>query len=226
MNRLLASIPKNDLRRLMMKCELIELIHGEVLNHASEHIEYVYFPTTCIISIMKPIDTDKDLEVGLIGNEGILGCTLLLGVNTAPFCAVVQKTGYALRIKAKTFIHELDKSFVLKRRLNLYLYVSFSQHVQSAACNRFHVLEKRLARLLLMIRDRSDSQHFYITQESLAKMLGVRRVGVTIAAGNLQHQNLISYSRGDLKIHNSTGLEDKSCSCYESDKLIYDLILS
>jgi CRP-like cAMP-binding protein len=226
MNRLLASIPKKDLRRLMMKCEHIELLLGEVLNHAGDCIKYVYFPTTSIISIMKPIDTNRDLEIGLIGNEGILGCTLLLGVNSAPFFAVVQKTGHALRIQAKTFISELEKSFVLKRRLNLYLYVSFSQHVQTAACNRFHVLEKRLARLLLMIRDRADSQYFHITQESLAKMLGVRRVGVTIAAGNLQHQKLISYSRGDLKIHDNTGLEEKSCSCYEADKLIYDLILS
>lgn len=225
-NRLLAGIPKNDLRRFMMKCESMELLSGAVLNHAGDRIQHVYFPTSSIISIMKPIDSDKDLEVSLIGNEGILGSTLLLGVNTAPFLAVVQKTGLALRIEAKAFTSELEKSFVLKHKLNLYLYVSFSQHIQNAACNRFHVLEKRLARLLLMIRDRSDSQNFHITQESLAQMLGVRRVGVTIAAGNLQHQKLISYSRADLKIHDNAGLEAKSCSCYQADKLTYDLILS
>ena len=224
-NRLLAGIPKVDYRRLMMRCEPIELVLNDVLSNAGDRIIHVYFPTKSIISLMKHMDTDKDLEVGMIGNEGMLGSTLLLGVDTAPFRAVVQKSGSALRMPAKIFTHELEQSFVFERQLKRYLHVSLSQLVQNAACNRFHVVEERLARLLLMIRDRAQSQDFHVTQEALANMLGVRRVGVTIAAGALQHKNLISYRRGSLKIHDNAGLEAASCSCYQADNETYTRIL-
>lgn len=225
MNLLLAGLPKKDYRHFLIRCEHVELVTADVLCLAGDQIHYVYFPITSIISLMKPVDTYRDLEAGMIGNEGILGSTLLLGVDTVPFRAVVQKTGSALRMKKQMFMSELELSFALQRKLKLYLYVLFSQQVQTAACNRFHMVEERLARLLLMIRDRAYSQSFHVTQESLALMLGVRRVGVTIAAGSLQHKNLISYNRGDLKIHDNAGLEAVSCSCYQTDKDTYTQIL-
>ncbi len=225
MNRLLAGLCEIDYQHLMMGCESVDLVLNDVLSNASDKITHVYFPTQCIISLMKHIDTDKDLEVGMIGNEGMLGSTLLLGIDIAPFRAVVQKSGTALRMPATIFIHELKQSVVLNQQLKRYLYVSLSQLVQNAACNRFHVVEERLARLLLMIRDRAQSQNFHVTQEVLAQMLGVRRVGVTKAAGALQHKKLISYNRGNLKIHDNAGLEAASCSCYQTDNETYTRIL-
>lgn len=224
-NHLLATLPITDYHRLILKCESLELLPNNVLDKAGDKISHVYFPINCIISLMKHIDTDKDLEVGMIGNEGMLGSTLLLGVNTSPFTAVIQQAGTSLRMPAKTFINEFEQSFLLQRLLNRYTKVLFSQLVQNAACMRFHVVEARLARLFLMIRDRSQSQCFHITHESLAQMLGVRRVGVTKAAGTLQYKNLISYSRGDIVIQDNAGLESASCSCYQTDNETYRRIL-
>lgn len=221
MNCLLAGLPKVEYQRLIMRCETIDLVLNDVLCNAGDQIHYVYFPAKSIISLMKHIDADKNIEVSLIGNEGMLGSTLMLGVDIAPFRAVVQKSGATFRMPAKTFTHELEQSFMLEHQMKRYLYVSLSQLVQNAACNRFHLVEERLARLLLMFRDRVQSQRFHVTQESLAQMLGVRRVGVTMAAGSLQHKRLISYRRGDLKIHDNTGLEAASCSCYHKDNETY-----
>jgi CRP-like cAMP-binding protein len=174
---------------------------------------------------MKIAENERDLEVGIVGNEGMLGCSLLMGINSALFSSVVQKSGSALRITAKSFIQELQYSPKFQQMLQRYLYVSFSSLVQNSACNRFHVVEERLARLLLMIRDRAQSASFFVTQESLARMLGVRRVGITKAAGSLQSKMLISYSRGNLKIEDSIGLESSSCSCYKTDNDIYRLMM-
>jgi len=225
MNHLLAGLSEIDYQHLMLVCDSVDLVLNDVLSNAGDKITHVYFPTKSIISLIKHVDTDKNLEVSMIGNEGMLGSTLLLGIDTAPFRAVVQKTGATLRMSATTFTHELEQNFVLKQQLKRYLYVSLSQLVQNAACNRFHVVEERLARLLLMIRDRAQSQSFHVTQESLSQMLGVRRVGVTKAAGALQHKNLISYNRGNLKIHDNVGLEAISCSCYQTDNEIYARVL-
>jgi CRP-like cAMP-binding protein len=220
-NRLLAGLPIAEYQSLVDKCEMTELKANDVLCNAGDEINYVYFPKQSIISLMKHIDTGKNLEVGMIGNEGMLGSTLLLGISLAPFRAVVQKSGAALRMSAINFTHEFKTSAALEQQLMRYIYVSLSQQMQNAACNRFHVVEERLARLLLMIGDRAQSKSFHVTQESLAQMLGVRRVGVTMAAGALQNKNLISYSRGDLKIQDYTGLEAASCSCYQKDNEIY-----
>jgi len=223
-NRLLKSLPEFEYQHLMMKFESIDLVHKEVLCNAGDQIKYVYFPIQSIISLMKHIDAEKTLEVGMIGNEGMLGSTLFLGIDEAPFRAVVQKTGATLRMPAAEFIHELELSLPFSQQLKRYLYVSLSQLVQNAACIRFHVVEERLARLLLMIRDREQSQSFHVTQESLAQMMGVRRVGVTMAAGVLQNKKLISYNRGNLRIHNNAGLEATSCSCYQKDNETYSRI--
>ncbi|HSI38617.1 MAG TPA: Crp/Fnr family transcriptional regulator [Methylotenera sp.] len=225
-NNLLAGLTEVEYQRLMTEFETIDLMLNEVICNAGDQIHYVYFPIKSIIALMNHLDADKNLEVGMIGNEGMLGSTLLLGVNTAPFRAVVQNTGATLRMPAATFTHELQQSLVFEQQLKRYLYVSLSQLVQNATCNRFHVIEERLACLLLRIRDRVQSQSFHITQESLAQMLGVRRVGVTMAAKALQHKKIISYSRGNLRIHDNVGLEAISCSCYQTNNETYSRILN
>lgn len=225
-NHLLNGLPEVEYQRLMMKFERIDLVHKEVLYNAGDQIKYVYFPIQSIISLMKHIDSEKTLEVSMIGNEGMLGSTLLLGIDEAPFRAVVQKTGATLRMSATEFNHELVQKPLFEHQLKRYLYVLLSQLVQNATCIRFHVVEERLARLLLMIRDREQSQSFHVTQESLAQMMGVRRVGVTMAAGSLQNKKLISYNRGNLRIHNNAGLEATSCSCYQKDNETYKRIFN
>jgi CRP-like cAMP-binding protein len=225
MNRLLAALPKNDYLHLKLSCEPVELLINEVLSSTGDEIHHVYFPTSSIISLMRISENERDLEVGMVGNEGMLGCNLLMGINAALFSSVVQKSGSASRISAINFIQELQYSLEFQQLLQRYLYISFGSLVQNSACNRFHVVEERLARLLLMIRDRAQSASFFVTQESLARMLGVRRVGVTKAAGSLQSKMLISYSRGNLKIEDNIGLECASCSCYKMDIDIYKLVM-
>lgn len=225
-NHLLADLPNNEFETLIKKCDLIQLVYADVLINRDELIDYVYFPIDSIISLVAPIEESRGMEVTMIGNEGMLGITLMLGVNTAPFSALVQKTGSAIRIDSPSFLNSLERSPALKDHLNRYLCVSFSQLVQAAICNRFHFVEERLARLLLMIRDRAHSASFYITQDLLAHMLGVRRVGVTKAALALQHKNLIGYSRGYVVIHDVEGLENEACACYRTDKETYERMLN
>jgi CRP-like cAMP-binding protein len=226
MNHLLAALPENDYLHLKQSCEPVELVLNQVLSSTGDEIHYVYFPTGSIISLMRSAKNERDLEVGMVGNEGMLGCNLLMGINSALFSSVVQKSGSAIRMTAKNFIQELQYSLKFQQLLQRYLYVSFSSLVQNSACNRFHVVEERLARLLLMIRDRAQSASFFVTQESLARMLGVRRVGITKAAGSLQSKMLISYSRGNLKIEDSLGLESASCSCYKTDNDVYSQVMT
>ncbi|MDD1611823.1 MAG: Crp/Fnr family transcriptional regulator [Methylococcaceae bacterium] len=163
--------------------------------------------------------------MGLVGNEGMLGIALILGVDIAPFHAVVQGAGHALRITAPSFMHLLEQSSALQRALKRYLYVSMSQLAHSAACNRFHVVEARLASWLLMTQDRAHTDNFHVTHVFLAYMLGVRRVGITKAANSLQQKKLISYHRGDVTILDRAGLEIVSCGCYRADKQTYERIL-
>ncbi|MEQ1621658.1 MAG: Crp/Fnr family transcriptional regulator [Methylococcales bacterium] len=224
-NLLLNSLPHEDCEQLLAHCEHIELEFTEVLYRAGEPISHVYFPTGSFISLIAPINGSAGLEVGLVGNEGILGITLMLGVDIAPFQALVQGAGPALRITAKLFLQTLQQSAALKKALKRYLYVSMSQLAQTAACTRFHVVEARLARWLLMTQDRAHSENFHVTHVFLAYILGVRRVGITKAAHSLQKQKLISYQRGNITIINRTGLEAASCGCYRADKAIYSRIL-
>lgn len=224
-NRLLAALPGKERQRLLASCEPVELMLADILSNPGDPMRYAYFPIDSVISLGMPIDGGAGLEVRLIGNEGMLGIPLVLGVDIAPFHALVQRAGPALRIAGPLFLRELDRNPALQQKLKRYLYVSMSQLAQAAACNRFHVVEERLARLLLMTRDRAHSEEFHITHELLAQMLGVRRVGVTKAAGSLQKKKLISYRRGDVKIHDVSGLEAASCRCYRADKETYDRIL-
>ena len=224
-NRLLAALPRKDRDRLLAHCEPIELIFAEELYRAGDLIAHVYFPTGSCISLVMPIDGNAHLELGLIGDEGMLGLTLMLEVEVAPFHAVVQGAGSALRLTAAAFLHELAQSPALQRELKRYLYVSMSQLAQTAGCTRFHVVEARLARWLLMTQDRAHSDTFHVTQVFMAYMLGVRRVGITKAANGLQQQQLIRYHRGEITILDRVGLEAASCGCYRAEKETYERIL-
>ena len=225
-NNLLSGLSGTERKRLISSGETVKLVLGNVLCEVGEPIQHVYFPSESFISLVMPLDGGSGLEVGLVGNEGMYGVPLMLGVNFSPFHSLVQGAGSALRIERAVFIDLLNKSSALERQLKRYVYVIMRQLGQTAACNRFHLVEERLARWLLMTRDRAHSSEFHITQEFLAQMLGVRRVGVTKAARSLQRKSLISYSRGNMKIHDSEGLERAACSCYLSDKQIYYRILN
>lgn len=224
-NRLLASLPNKDRQRFLAGCERVELAFAEVLAEPNELIRHAYFPTGSFISLVSKIDGQSSLEVELVGDEGMLGITLILGVTVSPLHALVQGAGTALRMDAASFGRELEQTPELRRVLMRYLYTVMGQLAQTAACSHFHVVEARLARCLLMTQDRAHSNQFHVTHEFLASMLGVRRVGVTKAATSLHGRKLIDYSRGDVTILDRSGLEAASCECYQTDNAAYARIM-
>jgi CRP-like cAMP-binding protein len=224
-NLLLASLPPADRLRLTAGHPPVDLNFSVTLSEPGDRIRHVYFPIDSFVSLITPGAGRAQLEIGLVGNEGMLGVPLLLGVNTSPVRALVQGAGRAWRVSATTFQREVALNAGLRAALNRYLYVFLSQLMQTATCTRFHLVEARLARWLLMTRDRAHSSQFHITHEFLAYMLGVRRVGVTSAALALQRRKLIRYSRGNLTILDVRGLETAACPCYSIDKKIYQRIL-
>jgi CRP-like cAMP-binding protein len=207
-------LPPAERNRILEQSIQVNLAFGDVLCESDQSIGYVYFPLTGFISLVAPMTGHQPLEMGLIGNEGMLGATLVLGIRSAPLRAVVQGSGTALRLTAAHFNHALGSCPRLLRRLNRYLYVLMTQLAQTAACTCFHTVESRLARWLLMTHDRAHADHFHLTHKFLADMLGVRRSGVTIAAGDLQRRDLISYVRGEINVLDRAGLEAASCACY------------
>jgi hypothetical protein len=225
-NRLLAALPRNDREQLLANCKQIEPIFSEVLYRPGELISHIYFPTESFISLVTPINGDASLEVRLTGNEGTLGIGLMLGVDVAPFYAMVPGAGPAPRITALSFLHEHEQSPGPQQELKRYLFVSMSQIAQTAACTRFHMVEAHLARWLLITHDLAHSDHFHVTHELMAHMLGVRRVGITKAANSLLKQKFISYRREDITILDHVGLEAASYECYQADRDTYKRIMN
>jgi CRP-like cAMP-binding protein len=225
-NLLLASLPAEDRQRLIGDDAPVQLNFEETLHEAGKPIRHVYFPIGGFISLITPADGRAQLEVGLVGIEGMLGVSLILGVDTSPLRALVQGAGSAWRVDAAHFQRELERSPALRPLLNRYLYVLLTQLTQSAICTRFHLVEARLARWLLMTRDRAQATHFHITHEFLAYMLGVRRVGVTGAASALQRRKIIRYARGDIAVLNGRALKAAACKCYAADLKTYARVMA
>lgn len=225
-NRLLESLPASDLRHVLAGCETVELSAAEILYAPMVRLSHVYFPTSSFIALIMPVDGAASLEVGLVGNEGMFGIPLALGIDVSPVRAMVLGAGSALRMDAALFRRELARSEALQRQIDRYVFVHLSQLAQAAACTRFHVVEARLARWLLMTQDRAHASTFHTTQEFLALMLGVRRVGVTKAASSLQERSLIRYNRGNITVLDRRGLKAASCGCYKADRESYDRILA
>jgi CRP-like cAMP-binding protein len=224
-NLLLAALPAAARRRLTADRAPVNLAVSESLSEAGERIRHVYFPVDGFISLITPAQGRGQLEIGLVGCEGMLGVPVLLGVDVSPLRAMVQGAGHAWRVDAAALRQELAASAGVRSIFNRYLYVFLAQLMQTATCTRFHLIEARLARWLLMTRDRAQSDQFHITHEFLALMLGVRRVGVTSAASALQRRQLIRYRRGDISILDVQGLQRAACACYAIDNQIYARIL-
>jgi CRP-like cAMP-binding protein len=214
-NRLLASLPDDDQLQLAEICETVRVENGQLLSEPGEEMRYVYFPIDCLISLLGVAEGRMTLEIGSLGREGMLGASVVLGHELAQVRAVVQRSGRVYRLAVGDFVTEFYRMESLRRLVHRYTDSMLAQAIQIAVCSRFHVLEARLARSLLITRDRLQSDKFHLTHEFLAHALGVRRVGVTKAASALQQQKLITYSRGNIEILDSTGLEAVSCHCYD-----------
>jgi CRP-like cAMP-binding protein len=215
-NRLLAALPAKDYARLATGLEPVTLTYGDILYEPGEAMHEVYFPNDCLVSLLTLVEGHRALEVGLVGREGMIGARLALGAATSSVRALVQGTGTAMRMNSGRFLSEFRRSPALQRALFQFTDTLMIQISQTAACNRFHIVEARLARWLLMTAERMASNQFHLTHDFLADMLGVRREGVTVAASALQQRKLISYRRGNITIIDSPGLEAASCSCYRA----------
>ena len=225
-NRLIEGLPRKPRRRFLQQCDEIDLEMGTALCGANEPVQFAYFPLLGFISLVIKLGSHPPLELGLIGNEGMLGATLALGVSGAATRAVVQGAGTALRMPAEQLRREMRDSPALRHALSRYLFVLMAQLSRSAACMHFHEVAPRLARWLLMTHDRAHLDRFHLTHELLADMLGVRRSGVTIAAGALKDRKLISYTRGEITVLNRKGLEAASCECYGATMDDYDRLFN
>jgi CRP-like cAMP-binding protein len=220
-NRLLAALPRKDYRTLLPLLEPVKLRFGETVYESKSQIREVYFPNDCFVSMLTTVNGDRAAEVGLIGFEGMIGIPMALGVAVSPFRAVVQGEGTAMRMTTADFRRNFSTSAALKREVFLFTHLLMIQIAQTAACNRFHLVTQRMARWMLMTRDRVNSNEFRITQEFLALMLGVRRVGVTVAMSALRARKVIAYRRGTVTILDHGGLVAAACGCYKTVKDAY-----
>lgn len=220
-NKLIAALPRRSQDQLLASCGQVELRFAAVLCDEGESVRRVYFPTDGVISLVTTLADGPRLEVGIIGNEGMLGTSVLLGVKVAPQRAIVQGGGSALSMSAAAFRRHCERDSDLRAVMNQYVHVLLEQLSQTAACAAFHPVERRLARWLLMTRQRVGDDRFALTHEFLAYMLGVRRAGVTHAARSLQVRGLIDYRRGAITILDPSGLQQAACGCYVRGNLIY-----
>lgn len=224
-NGLLSALPAIEREQVLARCELVKLRFGVVLSEPGQHLRHVYFPVDGFISQFAVPGDAAALEVGLVGNEGMYGVELALGVNERPLRSVVHGAGRAWRMGAADFRAAVETIPALRRVIDRYLCVLLAQLAQVAACTRFHLVEERLARWLLMVQDRTAGEHLHLTHALLAQMLGVRRSGVSTAAAALQARGLIDYSRGDIEIMDRIGLEAASCECYRASRSAYARML-
>jgi len=222
-NRLLAALPRSEQKQLLPKLERVPLAIGDILYEPDEPIRHTYFPYQGVVSVLSLLEGRSSIEVGTVGNEGVAGVTIFLGVDSSPNRAVVQVPGEAMKMKASDFKEAVKKDGSKFRELvQLYAYVLLTRLSLSVACNRFHNVEKRLARWLLAIQDRVQSNEILLTQEYISQMLGAHRPHVTKAAGNLQNGGVVRFSRGKIIIVNRRGLEKVSCGCYHTAKNRFD----
>ena len=225
-NRLLAMLPRNEYKRLLPKLKTVNLVLGEELYGPGDAIKYVYFPNDSIISLISPLSETSWLEVGMVGNEGMAGLAVFMGVGASSTRALVQGSGTAMRMSSLAVRTEANRMGSLHRLLHRYSHSLLTQVSQSAVCNHSHLVDARLARWLLMTNDRLGAKEFPLTQEFLSSMLGVRREGVSKAASALQAAKLIHYSRGVITLLNRRGLEARSCQCYAIIKAETDAYLN
>ncbi len=224
-NHLLATLPHQEYQRLLPHLEPVTLALGQVVYHTAQHLEYLYFPTTSMISLLNTMEDGMTAEVGLTGNDGVVGIALFLGGDTTPNQAIVQVGGAAIRMRAKIVQEEFKLGGPFQQVLLRYTQALITQISQTAICNRLHPVEQRFCRWLLLCHDRIKSDELEMTQELIATMLGGRRESVTVAAGRLQDTGLIRYSRGRITILDRPGLEAAVCECYEVVKTEYERLL-
>lgn len=224
-NHLLDALPGADFERIAAHLELMHMKLGDVLYESGAPLRHVYFPTTCIISLLYVMEDGASAEIAIVGNEGILGISLFMGGDTTPSRAMVQSAGYAYRLKADLLKTEFGRFGPSMHLLLRYTQALITQMAQTAVCNRHHSVDQQLCRWLLLSLDRLQSNELSMTQELIANMLGVRREGVTEAAGKLQEAGLISYRRGTITVLDRPGLEARACECYQVVKTEFDRLL-
>lgn len=225
-NHILAAFPTSEYERIARELELVELGLGEVLCESGDRLEHVYFPTTSIVSLQYVLESGASAEIAVVGNEGLVGISLFMGGNTTLSRAVVRGAGHAYRLKAALLQDEFNRAGPVLRLLLRYTQALITQMTQTAVCNRHHSVEQQLCRALLLSLDRLATNSLVMTQELIANMLGVRREGVTDAAGNLQRAGLIKYSRGRIDVLDRPGLETAVCECYAVVKVEFDRLMS
>jgi CRP-like cAMP-binding protein len=224
-NRLLAVLPDAELERLLPHLELVDLPLGKVLYESGDRLAHVYFPTTSIVSLLYVMENGASAEIAVVGHEGIVGISLFMGGNSTPSRAVVQSAGQGYRLKAHLMMLEFDRAGPMLHLLLRYTQALITQMSQTAVCNRHHSLDQQLCRWLLLSLDRLCSNELEMTQDLIANMLGVRREGVSEAAGHLHHAGLIRYQRGHITVLDRAGLERRTCECYAVVKREYDRLL-
>lgn len=224
-NHLLAALPAEEWARWLPKLELVDLRLGQVLYESGGKMNHVYFPVNAIVSLLYVLEDGSSAEIAVVGNEGIVGVSLFMGGQTTPSRAVVQSAGKCVRLSAAKLMKEFNASLPVLHLLLRYTQALITQMTQTAVCNRHHSLDQQLCRWLLLSLDRLDGNHLNMTQELIANMLGVRREGVTEAAGRLQKAGLISYARGKIEVIDRAGIELRTCECYQVVKTEYDRLL-